>query len=149
MGFKISSSSAFWYPATLHDIDDNGKHTTHLVKLQFNRLPTDEIEQFQTSGFDAVLYADCVEKAKGDKELAMILLAAELSQRGIGTRSSEERADELMKILCGWKEFSDESGEMEFTRDNLVKTLRFCRSAYADIKEAYTKAVSGEAKKGN
>jgi hypothetical protein len=149
MAFKLSQSDSFWYPVVLHDTDDNGRYTAHQIKAQFKRLPTDDIERFQTSGFDPVLYAECVEKAHGDRDMAFIILSAELANRGQGRRSSEERADELMEILCGWKDVTDDEGDLPFTRDNLVLLLRFSRSAYADIKEAYNSAINGEGKRKN
>lgn len=149
MAFKFTSSDHFWFPIDLHSIDDNGKPATYRIKGKFKRLPTEEVEAFQASGFDPVLYASCVEKANGDKDMAVILLSAELQTRGDGIKTSEARADDLLTVLIGWDEVSDEEGKVEFSRDALVRLLRFSKSAYADIRDAYNRAVSGEGKKGN
>lgn len=154
MAYKFVTSEGFWFPVDIRSIDDNGTPLTCRIKARFKRLPTEEIEKFQSAGFDPVLYADCVERANGQRDLAIILLSAEMQTRGETAKTSEDRADELLKIVMDWDavETQDEDGKrtkLEFSRDNLVMLLRHERTAYADFKDAYNRAVSGEGRKGN
>lgn len=148
--FKFYTSSGFWWPVDLHPVDDNGKKVTARIKVKFKRLDTDDVDAFHRGGFDPVLYADCVTRAGGDRNMALILLSAELTERGDASKTSEDRAEELMKIVEDWKEVQDADGnELEFSRDNLALLLRKVRSAYTDIKDGFSEAMSGEGKKGN
>jgi len=148
--FKIVSSAAFWFQVKLHMLDDSGKTQVVPIRMKFKRLPTDEVEEFQMSGYDPVAYADCITQANGDRDVAMILLAAKLANDGTTKKKSADRADELMRILTDWEGIIGEDDKpLAFDRDNLIDLLQSSKTAYADIREAYNQAVNGEAKRGN
>lgn len=149
MAFRFTTSDGFWWPVVLNLVAD-GKKVTARIQVRFKRLSTDEVDAFQVGSFDPVAYAECIREADGDRQTAMILFSAKLAQSEDAKRTSADRAEELMKILCDWKDVEDEDGKpLEFSEKHLVALLQDVKSAYSDIKEAYNTAMSGEGKKGN
>ena len=146
MTFIIGSSESFSYPVTLPRLNDDGTITRHQIKVRYKRLPVDVVQEYFARDFDPVLYADMVERAEGDKELASILTYAEGMKSGKLNKPVDELTADLLEIMSGWQDVSDESGPIEFSRDNLAKLVNFSGPSYVAIREAYREAVNGDGK---
>lgn len=148
MGFKLSVSDSFFYPASVHTIQENGQSTKITIVFKFKRLDIDQVRDRQMAD-GAQIWANLMADHDGDLSLVNSKFTAELIRQGKNSMSSEQMADDLLEILCGWKDVSDDEGPMEFNRDNLVRLIRFTPGIYAAIKAAYNEANSGEGKRKN
>lgn len=149
MGILITESDTFWADVEIPRPTKQSPDAVHRIKVEYRHLPTDELSEFQTAGYDPVAYAACVEDANGDRDMAMILFAARLAQSGEGKKTSADRADELMQIMTGWKDVANADGVMEFNRESLIALLQWGRNAYSAIKDTYNRFINGEGRRGN
>lgn len=149
MAFVISNSDNFSYVVTIPKLQDDGSISRHKVTMKFKRLSTDDLMDYQEKDADLSRLPEALEKANGDKELAFILMSIEDRKNGKQGKRVDEMVDDLMQILCGWEEVSDESGKLDFCRENLAKLLQFSAPAYRAINEAFREAASGDGKRKN
>ena len=138
--FKLDTSNTFSYPVKFTLIDARGKHQQHVIPFDFRRLTADELRERNQA--DA-RYIELLEQHPDDPDAAQKRYAADLMREGKLYPSAEQQADELLEIVEGWKEVSDESGTIEFNRDNLMRLLNHVPGLYGAINQAFREAMSG------
>lgn len=149
MAFVIGSADSFSYHVTLPRLNDDGSISRQKISVKFKRLPSDEARDVLDKDFDPVMFAEMLERANGDKDLANMLVYAESLKAGKANKKVAEATDELMQIMSGWSDVADEAGPLEFNRSNLEMLLQFSGPAYQAIKEAYREAISSDGKRKN
>lgn len=127
---------------------ENGQNVRNTITFKFKRLDIDQVRNRQLDD-GAKIWADLMADHDGDVAIVNSKFTAELIRQGKNSLSSDEMAEDLMGIVCGWKDVSDDEGPMEFHKENLTRLLRFTPGAYAAIKAAYNEANSGEGKRKN
>lgn len=150
MAFKQSISASFFYPVTFTTIREDGSQAKHQILFRFKRMDADELsERVKADG--GQLWSDLMTAHDGDAVLVNQKFTAELLRRGKGSMTSSEMADDLMDILCDWKdgEVTDDQGPVEFSRENLLNLVKFVPGLYAAIKASFNEANSGEGKRKN
>lgn len=147
MAIKLLQSSEFDYPVVIDYLDEKGKFKENTVIFSFKRLDTDELTERQQT--ETQLFADCLIESGGDEEEAKKLFIAELHRSGKANLTTSDMADNLLEIVAGWKDVTDDEGLIEFDRDNLIRLLKAFPSAYNAIKAAFNEAHSPEGKRKN
>jgi len=148
MSFKLTASDSFFYPATVFTIRDDGVQIKNVITFKFKRLDVDQVRDRQMAD-GAQTWADLMTQYDGDVALVNSKFTAELIRQGKGSLTSDQMVDDLLEIVCDWKDVSDDAGVMLFSRENLQKLIKAVPGAYAAIKGAYNEANSGEGKRKN
>lgn len=148
MGFKFTVSDSFFYPATLFTTSEAGQQVKNIITFKFKRLDVDQVRDRQMAD-GAQIWSDLMSQYDGDLALVNSKFTAELIRQGKGSLTSDQMVDDLMEIVCDWKDVSDDAGPMEFSRENLHRLVKFVPGCYAAIKAAFNEANSGEGKRKN
>ena len=142
--FKLDTSNTFVYPVKFTVIDARGKHQQHLIPFEFRRLSVDERNERQQRDGTA-LFNELLLQHDGDFEAAKTAFFLENLRQGKASLTAEQQADHVLEIVSGWKEVSDESGPLEFSRANLIALLNHVHGLYAAINAAFNEALDGPA----
>jgi hypothetical protein len=148
MAFKLAESDHFWFTVKVGQITDAGKTVENHIKFKFKRMNLDERrEREMRLGGD--IYQQLMAETDGDMDALSGKFTAEMIRQGRMDKTSDDITDELMEILLDWQEVSDETGPMEFSRENLLRLVLFLPNLPQAVNDAYRNAYSGELKKGN
>lgn len=148
MAFKLNISDHFWFTVKVAQITDAGKTVENHVKFKFKRMDIDERRERELRlGGD--IYQQLMTEVDGDMDVLSGKFTAEMIRQGRMDKSSEDLTDELLEIVSDWEDVSDESGKLEFNRENLLKLVKYIPNLPQAINEAYRLAYSGELKRGN
>lgn len=148
MGIRLLDIDKFDYPVDIYALDEKGKSRKNTVVFEFKKLDTDELRDRQLAD-GAQLWADCLVATDGDADAANRQFSAELVRSGKANMTSTEMADNLLEIVTGWKDVTDEEGPVEFDRINLIRFVKTFPTAYGAIKAAFNEANSAEGKRKN
>lgn len=148
MAFKLAASDSFWFTAKVAQVAETGKTLENHISLKFKRLDFDERKDREMR-MGGEIYQRLMTESDGDADAISGKFTAELIREGQMNKTAEDLTDELMDIVMDWKDVEDEKGPMTFSRDNLLKLVRFVPNLPQAINEAYRQAYSGELKRGN
>lgn len=148
MAFKLAASDSFWFTAKVMQVAETGKTLENHISLKFKRLDFDERKDREMR-MGGEIYQRLMTESDGDADAISGKFTAELIREGQMNKTAEDLTDELMDIVMDWKDVEDEKGPMTFSRDNLLKLVRFVPNLPQAINEAYRQAYSGELKRGN
>lgn len=148
MAFKLAASDSFWFTAKVSQVAETGKTLENHISLKFKRLDFDERKDREMR-MGGEIYQRLMTESDGDADAISGKFTAELIREGQMNKTAEDLTDELMDIVMDWKDVEDEKGPMTFSRDNLLKLVRFVPNLPQAINEAYRQAYSGELKRGN
>lgn len=145
MAFKLIPAPSFRYPVYLPELSPDGEVIETLVRFDFKRLSSDEQARLQKQNDLAVRLIDALERAKGDKALAFLMMAAEDQRNGVEQPMAADKAKDLLQILHGWEpvDFEGADGPAGFTLAALEQLLQTCPTADAAIRAAFREANNG------
>lgn len=142
--FKLDTSNTFSYPVKFAVIDAKGRHQQHVIPFEFKRLSVDERNERQQRDGTA-LFNELLLQHDGDFEAAKTAFFLENLRQGKTSLTAEQQADHLLEIVSGWKEVTDDSGSLDFSRANLITLLNHVHGLYAAINAAFNEALDGPA----
>lgn len=142
--FKLDTSNTFSYPVKFAVIDSKGRHQQHVIPFEFKRLSVDERNERQQRDGTA-LFNELLLQHDGDFEAAKTAFFLENLRQGKTNLTAEQQADHLLEIVAGWKEVTDDSGPLDFSRANLITLLNHVHGLYAAIHVAFNEALDGPA----
>jgi len=140
--FKLDTSNTFVFPVKFMVIDARGKHQPHIIPFEFKRLSVDERNERQQRDGTA-LFNELLLEHDGDFEAAKTAFFLANLRQGKTSLTAEQQADHLLEIVSGWKEVSDESGALDFSRTNLITLLNHVHGLYAATNAAFNEALDG------
>ena len=140
--FKLDTSNTFSYPVKFTVIDSKGRHQQHVIPFEFKRLSVDERNERQQRDGTA-LFNELLLQHDGDFEAAKTAFFLENLRQGKTNLPAEQQADHLLEIVAGWKEVTDDSGPLDFSRANLITLLNHVHGLYAAINAAFNEALDG------
>lgn len=148
MAFKLNLSDHFWFTVKVPQITDSGKTVENHIKFKFKRLDLDERRERELRlGGD--IYQQLMADVDGDMDVLSGKFTAEMIRQGRMDKTSADITDELLEIVSDWDEVSDDTGKLEFSRDNLLMLVKFLPNLPQAINDSYRQAYSGELKRGN
>lgn len=142
--FKLDTSNTFSYPVKFTVIDARGRHAQHMIPFEFKRLSVDERNERQQRDGTA-LFNELLLQHDGDFEAAKTAFFLENLRQGKTNLTAEQQADHVLEIVSGWKEVTDDSGALDFSRANLITLLNHVHGLYAAINAAFNEALDGPA----
>ncbi len=145
MAFVISQTQSYRWPVTISQLREDGGIVKRTVHFRFRKLTADALLDYEQRDTDLSRFADAIEQANGDRDLAMILVAAAEQAAGRAVRRSADKAMDLMEILEGWEDVADADGPLEFNEANLALLLNAEPTAYPALREAFREANRGHA----
>jgi len=148
MAFKLATSDHFWFTVKVTQVAETGKTQENHISMKFKRLDFDERKEREMR-MGGEIYQRLVTETDGDVDSISGRFTAELIREGQMNKTAEDMTDELMEIVLDWKDVNDEEGVMAFSRDNLLRLVRFVPNLPNAVNEAYRLAYSGELKRGN
>ena len=140
--FKLDTSNTFSYPVKFSVIDAKGRHQQHVIPFEFKRLSVDERNERQQRDGTA-LFNELLLQHDGDFEAAKTAFFLENLRQGKTSLTAEQQADHVLEIVSGWKEVTDDSGPLDFSRANLITLLNHVHGLYAAINAAFNEALDG------
>jgi hypothetical protein len=149
MAFKLAASDSFWFPVKVSQINEAGKNLEHIISFKFKRLNLDQRQERDLrAGGD--VYKKLMAETDGNSDVIGGKFTAEMIRQGKLDKTSDDITDELLEIVCDWKEVKDyDDSDMVFNRENLLKLVLIVPGLPKAINDAYTNAYSGELKRGN
>lgn len=148
MAFKLNISDSFWFTVKIAQITDAGKTLENHIKFKFKRMDIDERRERELRlGGD--IYQQLMAEVDGNMDVLSGKFTAEMIRQGRMDKTSDDLTDELLEIVTDWEDVSDESGKLEFNRENLLKLVKYIPNLPQAINDAYRQAYSGELKRGN
>ena len=142
--FKLDTSNTFSYQVKFAVIDAKGRHQQHVIPFEFKRLSVDERNERQQRDGTA-LFNELLLQHDGDFEAAKTAFFLESLRQGKTNLTAEQQADHVLEIVSGWKEVTDDSGALDFSRANLITLLNHVHGLYAAINAAFNEALDGPA----
>lgn len=142
--FKLDTSNTFSYPVKFAVIDAKGRHQQHVIPFEFKRLSVDERNERQQRDGTA-LFNELLLQHDGDFEAAKTAFFLENLRQGKTSLTAEQQADHVLEIVSGWKEVTDDSGPLDFSRANLITLLNHVHGLYVAINAAFNEALDGPA----
>jgi len=148
MAFKLAASDSFWFNAKVAQVSETGKTLENHINFKFKRLDFDERKDREMR-MGGEIYQRLMAESDGNADAISGKFTAELIREGQMDKTAEDLTDDLMDIVLDWKDVEDEKGPMTFSRENLLKLVRFVPNLHQAVNEAYRLAYSGELKRGN
>lgn len=148
MAFKLASSDSFWFTVKVAQVNEAGKTLENHIAMKFKRLDFDERKDREMR-MGGEIYQRLMAETDGDAESLSGKFTAQMIRDGMMDKTAEDLTDELLEIVLDWKDVEDEKGPMTFSRDNLLKLVRFVPNLAGAVNDGYRQAYSGDLKRGN
>lgn len=148
MAFKLAASDSFWFTVKVAQIAETGKTLENHIAFKFKRLDIDE-RRDREMRMGGEIYQRLMAETDGDAEAISGKFTAQMIRDGMMDKSAEDLTTELLDIVLDWKDVDDEKGPMAFSRENLLKLVRFVPNLPGAINDGYRLAYSGDLKRGN